>query len=90
MYTIILEKPVQKFLEKHKWEDLINRFTNCLRILALDPYENNLDIKLLVWLPNSYRLRIWDYRFLYEIINDALIISFFDSWSRGDIYKKIK
>jgi len=69
---------------------LIIKFTNTLRILSLDPYDNNLDIKVLQWLPSCYRLRIWDYRFLYEIIEDNLIITFFDAWNRGDIYKGIK
>lgn len=87
MYKIILEKTVQKFLEKHKWEDLIERFTTALRILALEPYENNLDIKVLTWLPNSYRLRIGKYRFLYEIIEDKIIINFFSDLARWDIYK---
>ena len=89
MYKIILEKSVQKFLQKHKWEDLIEKFEKIITILSLDPYENNLDIKILVWLPNCYRIRIWDYRFLYEIIDDNLIISFFEAWNRWDIYKKI-
>lgn len=90
MYKVILEKSVQKFLQKHKWEDLIDKFTYSLSILSLDPYENNLDIKILVWLPNSYRLRIGDYRFLYEVIDETLIISFFDAWSRWDVYKRVK
>ena len=62
MYKIVLEKTVIKFLEKHKWQEIISRFEKSLHILALDPFENNLDIKVLKWLPNSYRLRIWDYR----------------------------
>lgn len=90
MYKIILEKSVQKFLQKHKWEDLIEKFAKAITILSLNPYENNLDIKVLVWLPNSYRIRIWDYRFVYEIIDDNLIISFFEAGNRGDVYKKIK
>ena len=87
MYKILLEKNVQKFLEKHKWEDVIRKFTQSLHILTLEPYKNNLDIKVLVWLPNSYRLRIWKYRFLYEILEDKIIIHFFDAGSRGDVYK---
>lgn len=90
MYKIILEKSVQKFLQKHKWEDVIEKFTKSITILSLDPYENNLDIKVLIWLPNSYRLRIWNFRFLYEIIDEDLIISFFDGWNRWNIYKNIK
>jgi len=88
MYRIILEKNVQKFLKKHKWEKLIHSFESFLRILALNPYENNLDIKIIVGLPNTYRIRIWKYRFLYEIIEEKIIINFFNAWSRGYIYKK--
>jgi mRNA interferase RelE/StbE len=88
MYKIILEKSVQKFLEKHKWEDLIKSFSYSLEILSLEPYENNLDIKILIWLPNSYRLRIWKYRFIYEIIEEKIIINFYDALTRWDIYKK--
>lgn len=90
MYKIILEINVQKFLEKHSGSDLIEKFTNSLRILSLEPYENNLDIKVLIWLPNSYRLKIWKYRFIYEIIDEKIIINFFDAWNRWDIYKKYK
>ncbi len=86
MYKIILEKTVQKFLIKHKWEDLIDKFTHSIRVLALDPYENNLDIKVILWLPNTYILMIWKYRFLYEIIDEEIIINFFDAWSIWDIY----
>jgi len=89
MYKIVLEKKVQKFLEKHAGDDLIEKFKTSLMILSLDPYENNLDIKILVWLPNSYRLRIGKYRFIYEVIDEKIIINFFDAWTRWDIYKNI-
>jgi hypothetical protein len=46
MYKIILEKPVEKFLEKHKGEIIINQFEKSLVFLSDDPYENNLDIKI--------------------------------------------
>lgn len=87
MYKILLEKNVQKFLEKHKWEDIISKFSTSIRILALDPYDNNLDIKIIIWLPNTYRLRILKYRFLYEILEEKIIINFFNAWSRWDVYK---
>ena len=88
MYRVILEKSVQKFLQKHRGEKLIAQFTDSLRILAIEPYENSLDIKVLVGLPNAYRLRIGKYRFLYEIIEETIVINFFDAGSRGDIYNK--
>lgn len=90
MYTILLEKKVQKFLEKQKWQPIIYQFERALRELSLDPYENTLDIKIVMGLPHCYRLRIGKYRFLYEIIDKKIIINFFDADSRGDIYKWIK
>lgn len=87
MYSIVLEKWVQKFLEKNKWQAIISSFESVLRILSLDPYDNNLDIKILQWIPNSYRLRIWKFRFLYEILDEVLVISFYEAGVRWDIYK---
>ncbi len=89
MYNVIIEKPVAKFLEKHKWEKLITQFEYALTILSQDPYENNLDIRIVQWLPDSYALRIGKYRFLYEVIEDTISISFFKAESRGSVYKKL-
>jgi len=89
MYKIILEKQVMKFLEKHKWEAVIEQFEKSLIFLVNDPYENDLDIRIISGLPNSYGLRIWKYRFLYEIIEDTISISFFKAGSRGEVYKNI-
>ena len=89
MYKLLLEKPVQKFLDKHKWEILINQFEIAWLSLMNDPYDNDLDIKIISGLPNSYRLRIWKYRFLYEIIEDTISISFFKAGSRWEVYNQI-
>jgi mRNA interferase RelE/StbE len=87
MYKIKLEKKVLKFLEKHKWEKIISIFTSYLKILQNNPYNNRLDIKKLSWSKSNFRLRIWKYRFIYEIFENELIILFSDSDSRWDIYK---
>jgi mRNA interferase RelE/StbE len=87
MYKIRLQKKVLKFLDKHKWEKIIEFFTISLKILQNNPYNNKLDIKSLIWTKNKFRLRIWKYRFIYEIIEDQLIITFTDWDNRGDIYK---
>lgn len=86
MYKIWLSKKVLKFLEKHKWEKIINSFNNSLKILQINPYKNNLDFKKLKWVWENFRLRIWKYRFIYEINNDTLIIYFIDWDTRWDIY----
>jgi mRNA interferase RelE/StbE len=89
MYKVILEKPVMKFLEKHKWESFLEQFEKALVFLVNDPYENDLDIRVITGLPNSYWLRIWKYRFLYEIIEDTISISFFKAGSRWEVYKNL-
>lgn len=90
MYKIILEKQVQKFFTKQKGQPLISQFEDALKILTVEPYKNKLDIKRITNLPHVYRLRIWEYRFLYEIIDKKIIITFFYAGSRWDIYKLLK
>jgi mRNA interferase RelE/StbE len=89
MYKVIFEKPVLKFFDKHKWEHIINQFEKALTFLVNNPYDNDLDIRVITWLPNSYWLRVWKYRFLYEIIEKTISISFFKAWSRWEVYKNL-
>ncbi len=59
-----------------------------LDILKLNPYNiDMLDIKKLKGYDNRYRLRIWDYRILYEIYDDILIVVALDGDNRGGVYK---
>ncbi len=85
MYRLISKKSVVKFIEKRvpKEKSVIKEK---LKLLKLNPYPNDfLDIKKL---SNSeyYRLRISHYRFIYEIIEDELVILMVKSDNRGDIY----
>lgn len=82
-YKIELSKKVKKFLANH---DLISRqFYDKIFYLANND-SKNLDIKKLSWEVHKYRLRIWKYRFLYEIIDEKILIFFYDANSRWDIY----
>jgi len=85
-YSLIFQKKVLKFIQKRNPKEKEN-IDNKLRLLKENPFATNkqLDIKKLT---NSefYRLRINNYRFIYEIINDELVILMLDSDNRGDIY----
>jgi mRNA interferase RelE/StbE len=84
IYEIKLNKKVDKFLKNH------HIIAENFRIKMLDlAYNrlNNLDIKKLEWKDNCFRLRIWKYRFLYKIIENRILIFFYDAGSRWDIYK---
>lgn len=83
-YTIVLRKSVQKFLEKHR--ELIPKFLVATQKISVDPFDQTLDIKPLRW-TDKRRLRIGSYRFIYQIIQDKLIIYVIEWWTRWDIYK---
>jgi len=90
MYKIILSKQVQKFLDLLSDEYVLS-FQEKLNILSKNPFsrETNLDIVPLIGKPKGfYRIRIGNYRFLYEIRKSEIIIYFYKAESRGDVYKK--
>lgn len=84
-YTVKLHKDVDKFLISHP--DIKKRFLEKAYILSFDPFASQLDIKKMQWLRDTlYRLRIWKYRFVYEVIDDELVIYFVLADSRGGVY----
>ena len=84
-YALIFKKKVIKFLQKRNPKDKLN-IDSKLKTLKDNPYPNSqLDIKKLSN-SNLYRLRINNYRFIYEIIDDELVILMIDGDNRGDIY----
>ena len=84
LYKIEFDKKVKKFLVKTE-QHIFDKFQEKIEVLALNPHDNNLDIRKLKG-QNGYRLRIGKYRFLYEVFEDKILIYFFDANSRGDIY----
>ena len=48
---------------------------------------NSLDIVKLIGFQNIYRLRINDYRIIYEVFENEIMIYIFNIGNRGDIYK---
>ncbi|WP_419096250.1 type II toxin-antitoxin system RelE family toxin [Sutcliffiella tianshenii] len=57
--------------------------------LAEDSYQREtLDICSFQGVDSAFRLRIGDFRIVYEVVNNLLIIYIIAVGSRGDIYKK--
>ena len=56
-----------------------------IRILANDPSNKALNTKKLKGI-DGYRLRVGDYRVIYEIENNRLIINIIKIQSRGSVY----
>ena len=86
MYQVKLHKKVIKFINKQNQKDK-QIIKEKLQLLSLNPYPNSsiADTKKLVN-HTSYRLRIRNFRIIYEIFEDELMIYLLDANNRGDIY----
>ncbi len=82
-YKIEIEKKAQKFIDK---QDKIQQKRIYKAIYMLP----NGDTKKLQAKQELYRLRVGEFRFIYIIINDKILIKIIDADNRGDIYKKYK
>lgn len=80
-YKILYNKKVKKFIEKQSKEQRVRIYQ------AINKLPNG-DVKRMQTKKELYRLRVGEYRFIYEIIHDEIIISVIDADNRGDIYKK--
>jgi len=87
MYEIKFSRDVFNFL-KIRNKNFQKKMVNSFDILGKNPFNNFLDIKPLINKKGHFRLRIGNYRFLYEIRSKELLIYCYKAGPRGDIYKK--
>lgn len=81
IYKINIEKKVLKFIEKQP----MNKRKLILSAIYSLP---SGDTKIMKGHINLFRLRVGDYRIIYTIQNDVLIIKVIDIGNRGQIYNK--
>ncbi|MFG6494641.1 type II toxin-antitoxin system RelE/ParE family toxin [Fictibacillus sp. UD] len=87
MYDLHYSKQAVKYIKKQD-QPTKKRIEKALLTLAENPYQRgNLDICSLEGVDSAFRLRIGDFRILYEIIDNQLIIFIIAAGCRGDIYK---
>ena len=89
-YKIKYSKSAEKFIKKNKAIGI--RFFKAFEDIA----QNNGNVKsydVKKYYSKTYddilRLRIGDYRAIFRIIDNELLVYVFDIGSRGDIYKKL-
>lgn len=82
-YTIKLTKQARKFIKTQQPKQQ----ERLLKAIYKLPTEG--DIKSLSGRKNAYRLRVGDYRVIYEISHDILLIIVLDIGNRGQIYNSI-
>jgi len=85
VYKIVFKKEAAKSLSKipSKAAQSIRRK---LEAIAANPYGNHPDAKKLQG-REGYRLRIGDWRVIYEIQNDRLVILVLKIAPRGEVYR---
>jgi len=81
VFRIVIMKPARKYLKRQP-RDQQERL---LRAIYQLPHEG--DIKQLIDQDNVYRLRVGDYRVLYSIYRNTLIVKVMDVNIRGNVYK---
>jgi len=86
MYNIILHKRVIKFINSRTPKEK-QKIKEKLQLLQQNPYPTNerADVKKLTN-QSTFRLRIGSYRFVYEVVDEELVIYMEKADNRGDIY----
>lgn len=83
-YKVEFSKGAKKQLGKLPL-DVQQRIQTKISELAIEPRPNG--VKKLQGDDNSYRLRVGDYRVIYEVVDDVLIVTVIKVGHRSDIYK---
>ena len=83
MYKVSIEKSVQKTLEKIN-DPFYSSIKNAILKLAENPRpEGYKKLKG----REGYRIRVADYRIIYEIFDEVLLVTVIDLGNRKDIYR---
>lgn len=85
IYKIELSKRSYKYLEKLDKHSK-KRISDHLLLLTENPRNPKLDIKKFQGESSMYRLRVGNYRILYTIEDNVLIINVIKIGTRGDVY----
>jgi mRNA interferase RelE/StbE len=83
-YQVEFAKNAQKDLKKIPSQQ-VAKIIAAIDKLALEPLHSNSK-KLVDW-ENTYRIRVGDYRVLYELENSVLIVFVVEVGHRKDIYR---
>ena len=85
MYRILFTKSADKALRGIPRE-IASRIREQLDLIAQDPYAQHNNVTKLQNRP-GYRLRVGDWRVIYELVDDKLIILVLKVGSRGEVYR---
>jgi mRNA interferase RelE/StbE len=82
-WQIIIHRKAEKILKRLDG-DTLERIRRAIRGLATDPHP--VGFKKLIGYENMYRLRVGDWRIVYAIEDDKLIVLVLEISTRGSAY----
>jgi mRNA interferase RelE/StbE len=84
MYTILTTKSFDKSLSRLpvNWQ---KRIVAKIKVVATNPYATNQNVTKLQG-RDGYRLRVGDWRVIYELRDERLVLLVLDVGARGGIY----
>lgn len=85
MYRILFTKSADKTMRKLPRE-IAQRIRQRLDGIAADPYAKHLDVTKLQNRP-GFRLRVGDWRVIYEVVGEELLILVLRVGPRGEVYR---
>jgi len=85
MYRIVFTKRAHKALRKMP-RDIAHRIRKSLYLIATDPYAQHSNATKLQDRP-GYRLRVGDWRVIYEIEEDELVVLVLRIGPPGGVYR---
>ena len=86
MYNIIIHKKAIKFIESRNLKDK-QKIKERFKQLQQNPYSSNVQIdSKKLQNRDAFRLRVGGYRFIYDVVDEELIIYIEDGGNRGNIY----
>lgn len=86
MYQVEFKKSARKEFDKLP-SQIQQKVIEALNFLSQNPYSELLQIKKLKGIESLYRIRIGDYRILYEIENKRLLVIVIKIGHRSDVYR---
>lgn len=86
-YTIEFVKSARKEFERLPVK-VRGRVVEALQLLAQNPYSELLKVKKLKDAQDLFRIRIGDYRVLYELQNEQLLVLVIKVGHRREVYRR--
>lgn len=88
-YQVVFTKSAAKELKALPRQDAI-KLAEAILFLSINPYSDLLNIKKLQNAHGYFRLRVQDYRIIYSVNNNILMIKIIKVGHRKEVYKKLK